>query len=202
LLDRPDLHVGVVDSYARYCIGPGQPRLPSKCFPDSSGLVRMSIPPGRVAPSALKADSLFPVLTAPVLLARYRLSPELPPAAFWGSLGASAPLCRDRGRAGGYRLLCKTRTTKNPTAATVNKAVDASDFPRARAMTARLNAAIAPSCRERMSLNTIPQTSYATRTGAAVRPPECRPLPVSLASMCLVGAYSLLIRQPNSSGPS
>src|SRR5829696_6892671 len=39
-------------------------------------------------------------------------------------------------------------------------------------------------------------------TKASVRPPECLPLPVPLASASLVGAHSLLTRQPNSSGPS
>src|SRR5918995_633518 len=44
------------------------------------------------------------------------------------------------------------------------------------------------------------RTPSATR--ASVRPPERLPLPVPLARACLVGAHSLLTRQPNSSGPS
>src|SRR5215210_764876 len=42
---------------------------------------------------------------------------------------------------------------------------------------------------------TISPTPFATR--ASVGPPERLPLPVSLASACLVWAHSLLTRQPN-----
>ncbi len=56
---------------------------------------------------------------------------------------------RDSPRRAYHLLLCRTRTTKNPTAATMNITVAATVSPSAKATTARVNAAMAPSCRER-----------------------------------------------------
>ncbi len=60
--------------------------------------------------------------------------------------------------------------TKNPTAATMNITVAATVSPSAKATTARVNAAMAPSCRERASLTPTPRTSSSTK--ASQRPPE------------------------------
>jgi hypothetical protein len=69
-----------------------------------------------------------------------------------------------------YRLLCRMRTTKNPTAETMNMTVAARERPSARAVTAKANAAMAPSCRERASLTPTPRTN-GPRSPWSARPP-------------------------------